>query len=108
MTCRLLAILWPGLLLVSCDKAGQPNSHHEADSTAPPVRRSGHEPRENPPDPRDELRMALKSAESIQSPEAREKIIAEVAWNALEFDPELAREAFQQLAAGHPEKIRLS
>ena len=52
--------------------------------------------------------MALKSAESIQSPEAREKIIAEVAWNALEIDPELAREAFGQLPAGSSEKIRLA
>ena len=107
MTCRLLAILWPGLLLVSCDKAGPSNSHERDDSAAAPVRRSGHAPRENPTTPRDELRVKLQAAASAPSPEAREEIIAEVAWNALEIDPELAREAFLQLSADHPQRILL-
>lgn len=51
--------------------------------------------------------MALKTAESAPSPEAREEIIAEVAWNALEIDPDLAREAFLLLSADHPQKILL-
>ena len=107
MTCRLLAILWSGLLLVSCDKAGPSNSRQGDDSSAPPVRRSGHAPRENPTTPRDELRVKLQAAASAPSPEAREEIIAEVAWNALEIDPELAREAFLQLSADHPQRMLL-
>ena len=107
MTCRLLAILWPGLLLLSCDKAGPSHSHKGDDSSAPPVRRSGHAPRENPATPRDKLRVKLQTAASARSPEAREEIIAEVAWNALEIDPELARDAFLQLSADHPQKILL-
>jgi hypothetical protein len=100
-------MLWPGLLLLSCDKAGPPNSHQGDDSSAPPVRRSGHAPRENPPTPRDELHKKLRTAASASSPEAREEIIAEVAWNALEIDPELAREAFLQLSANYPQKVLL-
>jgi hypothetical protein len=107
VTSRLLAILWPGLLLVSCDKAGPSDSHKGDDSSAPPVRRSGHAPRENPATPRDELRVQLQTAASAPSPEARAEIIAEVAWNALEIDPALARETFLQLSADHPQKILL-
>ena len=51
--------------------------------------------------------MALNTAESAPSPEAREEIIAEVAWKALEIDPALAREAFLLLSADHPQKILL-
>ncbi len=51
--------------------------------------------------------MALQTAASAPSPEARAEIIAEVAWNALEIDPALAREAFLQLSADHPQKILL-
>ncbi len=107
MTSRLLAILWPGLLLVSCDKSATSDSRKGEDSSAPPVRRSGHAPRENPPTPRHELRKKLRAAASDPSPEAREEIIADVAWSALEIDPELAREAFLQLSADHPQKILL-
>jgi hypothetical protein len=95
------------LLLVSCDKSGSSNSPKGDHSAAPPVRRSGYAPRENPPTPRDELRKKLRTAASAASPEAREEIIAEVAWNALEIDPELARDAFLQLSADHPQKILL-
>ncbi len=107
MTSRLLAILWPGLLLVSCDKSGSSNSPKGDLSAAPSVRRSGNAPRENPPTPRHELRKKLRAAASDPSPEAREKIIAEVAWNALEIDPELARDAYLQLSADHSQKILL-
>ena len=51
--------------------------------------------------------MALKSADSDPSPEAREKIIAEVALATLETDPDLARDAFLQLSADHPQRILL-
>ena len=107
MTSRLLAILWPGLFLVSCDKSATLDSRKGEDSSSPLVRRSGNAPRENPPTPREELRKKLRTAESALSPEAREEIIAEVAWNALEIDPELARDAYLQLSADHPQTILL-
>lgn len=52
--------------------------------------------------------MALKMAEASESPEVREKTIADLAWSALEIDPDLAREAFLRLSDSHPEKIRLA
>ena len=51
--------------------------------------------------------MALETAGTIELAAEREQEIAAVAWNALDIDPELAREAFQQLSTDNPEKIRL-
>jgi hypothetical protein len=54
-----------------------------------------------------DLREILKSAAGIESLATREKAIADVAWNALETDPDLAWEALLQLPADGSEKIRL-
>jgi hypothetical protein len=53
------------------------------------------------------LREELRAAQQLESSEARDKALAEVAWNALEIDPDLACEAFQQLPTNSVEKIRL-
>lgn len=97
----------PGLLLVCCDKPGTSDTRTGDAQPAQRVPRSGHARRENPPAVREALRVALKTAESIESPAVREKALADVAWSALEIDPELAREAFQQLPADGTEKLRL-
>jgi hypothetical protein len=104
---RFLPILCPGLLLVCCDKPGESSTRKGDNEPARRVARSPRSPRENPPDALAELRVTLKAAEKIEAPEAREKALADVAWNALEIDPELARDAFLQLSADNPEKIRL-
>jgi hypothetical protein len=49
----------------------------------------------------------MEAAVWIESPAARDKAIAEVAWNALETEPGLACEAFLKLPTGSTEKIRL-
>lgn len=64
-------------------------------------------PRGNPADAPETLRRALHAARGIEVPEARDKALADVAWNALEIDPDLACEAFRQLPANSAEKIRL-
>lgn len=107
MTHRLPMLLWPGLLLVCCDKPGEADTRKGESAAAPRVARGGHAPRPSPAGSMEELRTTLNEAGKIEKPEARDKALAEVAWNALELDPELAREAFQQLPADSAEKIRL-
>jgi hypothetical protein len=107
VTRRLLSILWFGLLFVCCDKPGGKDAYQGDDAPAARVARRGHAPREQSPGTPDARRMILQAAVAIESPAAREKALADVAWNALEIDPELACEAFQQLPAGSAEKLRL-
>lgn len=104
---RLLAFLAPGLLLVCCDKPGQSYAHENSAAPKTRVSHSGHTTRQPGPGSLSELRKILKTAAEIESPVAREKAIADVAWNALETAPELACEAFLQLPTGSVEKIRL-
>jgi hypothetical protein len=49
----------------------------------------------------------MEAADKLETPAAREKALAEVAWNAIEADPDLAHEAFLRLPSDSPEKIRL-
>ena len=49
----------------------------------------------------------MQAAVGLEAPAAREKELADVAWNALEIDPDLARDAFLQLPLDSAEKIRL-
>ncbi len=107
MTRRLLTFLCSGLLLACCDKPGGKDTHQGDDARVPRVARGGHAPRDQPSGTPEALRMTLSLAEKIEAPAAREKALADVAWNALETDPDLACEAFQQLPADSAEKIRL-
>ncbi len=104
---RLLAFLAPGLLLVCCDKPGQSDAHENSAAPKTRVSHAGHTTRQSGPGSSAELRKILKTAAEIESPVAREKAIADVAWNALETDSELAVDAFLQLPTGSAEKIRL-
>lgn len=109
---RTLTVLIPGLMLVCCDK---PASSDKRTVDSAPARRpaSGGDGRHAPtriadaPQTPETLRERLEAAAKIKSSEERFKAIAEVAWNALEIDPELASEAFLKLPEGNPERIRL-
>lgn len=107
MTRRFPLCLWLGLCLGSCDKPARTNTSSSGAEATPRVRRDVRPPRAETPDPGEKLRVALKAAAELASPDDREQAIAEIAWNALETDPDLAREAFQQLPADSTEKIRL-
>lgn len=104
MNLRLHACLGLGLLAASCDKPNQVHSPAEENPDAPRItKKIQRPPREDVPDARGKLRSALE----IKAPEARDKTIAKLAWDALELDPELAREAMDKLTPGGPERIRL-
>lgn len=102
---RKLTFILPCLLLVCCDKQSEMDSP-EADAPAPAPRRR-HALRDNSPDKPESLRSLLETALRIESAAVREKALADVAWSALETDPDLAHEAFLKLSANSPEKIRL-
>ncbi len=120
---RLLTCLCPGLLLVCCDKPDKHETHmgatvpgtrvtHDRHSlreriSETPAATVGIVPDEHPSDSPAALRSALQAAMDIESPADRGKALAEVAWNALDIDPELASEAFLQLPKGSDEKLRL-
>ena len=102
---RHLTALWLGLSLLSCDKPVSSESLNDEPSSEVPRRR--HAVREQTPDITDSLETLLKVALEIESPAARDKALADVAWSAIETDPEIAHEAFHRLPADSPEKIRL-
>jgi hypothetical protein len=109
---RFLTFLWPGLLLVSCDKPAPSDQRTGDPAPARRAERGGdgrHAPTRIPDTPQtpESLRERLEDAAEIESSEERYRAIAEVAWNAFEIDPELASEAFLKLPEGCPERIRL-
>ncbi len=96
------------LLFVSCDKqqgVGRPGK--DAEPVKSKVTRSARPPGEEPAVVAADPRVALKSALEIQAATLRDNALAEVAWNSLELDPEVAREAFDALSAESAEKTRL-
>lgn len=94
-------------MLLGCDKSDPAGVSKDADASAGSIARGSHALREHSPDASAELRNSLETAATIESPEAREKALAEIAWNAIEIDPKLACAAFLQLRTGSPERIRL-
>lgn len=95
------------LLLVSCDKRQEVDGAHAAEKQPPASTRAERPPRVEAQRPEEELRESLKAAVELETPAERDKAVAQVAWDALELDPELAREAFDKLSPGSPERIRL-
>jgi hypothetical protein len=102
-----LTFLLPGLLLVCCDKPREADAPKDETAPAASTKRRGHIPREEAPDKPAELRQLFETALAIESAAQREKALADIAWSALEIDPNLAHEAFLKLPAGSPGKIRL-
>jgi len=104
---RSLFLLLPGLWLACCDKPGASDARGETGVPTTRSSRGARVPREPIPGSVAEWRKMLKTAAAIESPETRQKVIAEVAWNTLATDPDLACKAFLQLPAGSSEKISL-
>jgi hypothetical protein len=97
-----------GLLLISCDKPKE-NSVVAENETSPSRITKSVRPPQN-----DELtvtptqlRENLKQAAEITSPKERDQALQEIIWDALELDPELARQGFKQLTSGSPERNQL-
>ena len=97
------------LLLVACgEKKESTTSAPDAGQSALPgrsaVRSAGDE---DEPDPRIALRASLDQASAEQDPAAREKILESVAWDAIDVDPALSREAFAALTPDSASSRRL-
>lgn len=94
-------------LTAACERPEKSGRSADDENPGPPVTRSQGPPRESQPDSRDALRAAFSAAEAIADPAARDKALAQVAWNALERNEEIAREAFERLAPDSPQRIAL-
>jgi hypothetical protein len=88
-------------VLAGCDKPAPPEP--SADNLPVPAAR----PARIHPEPEETRASPLAAALAIQSPEEREEAIAEIAWNALESDPEVAREAFEKLSQDSEPRLKL-
>jgi hypothetical protein len=95
------------LLLAACDRPEKTGEGSGEAGSGPPVTRSHRPPREVLPDKKEELRRELARSETIRDPEERDKVLVQVAWNALEVDPELAREALERLMMNSDDRIAL-
>lgn len=104
MIARCYLMLWLGLLLVSCDKPPKVAAPRDRPSVAQRVTGGARPAAEEPPQSRVQLREQMQRARQLASPEERNQALAAAVWDALELDPELAREGFEQLSAGSAEK----
>jgi hypothetical protein len=93
-------------LLAGCERSGK-NGKGVEEKANPEITRSHRPPREALPDKQGELRDELAKARMCAEPEERDKRLAQVAWNAMELDPELAREAFESLMPESSDRIAL-
>jgi hypothetical protein len=107
MTCQFQPWICISLLLiVSCERKRE-TSRSTEEKAGPIITRSQRPPRETTPDKKEELREELAKARMSGEPQERDKMLAQVAWNAMELDPELAREAIDSLPLDCPDRIAL-
>jgi hypothetical protein len=94
-----------GLLLISCDKPKENSAVTENESSPSRITKSVRPPQNDEPvvTPA-QLRETMKQAAEITSPKERDQALQEIIWDALELDPDLAREGFKQLTSGSPER----
>jgi hypothetical protein len=107
MISRFHPLLCLGLLLVSCDNPPEAATNSETSAPSPRVTKTARPASGELPNQREKLRAGLTKAAGIVSPEERNRALAAAVWDALDLEPELAREGMQQLAAGSEEKARL-
>ena len=92
-------------LVTGCEKPKKTENVDPTNTTPPLVTK--HQRDDTPADRKTKLRSELATAEKIELTELRAKAIAEVAWNAIEQEPEVALAALGQLGTDNPERIRL-
>lgn len=95
------------LLLAACERSDKSGEEGGEAGSGPTATRSHRPPREVLPDNNEVLRAELARSEAITDSEERDKVVVQVAWNALEVDPELAREALKRLMVDSDERIAL-
>ena len=107
MVARLVQLLCFSLLVVGCDKPKKRAIAPENQADRPRVTKSNRSAPDEPPKSRDQMLVAFQKAEQISSPEEKNQALAAAIWDALDLEPELARQGFQRLIAGSDEKNRL-
>lgn len=103
-------LVLPLLLLAACDKRkqGSSGSSEESGQGALPGRSTNRSASsEEEPDPRIALRASFDRAAGEKDAAAREKILESVAWDAIDVDPALSREAFAALTPDSESSRRL-
>jgi hypothetical protein len=95
------------LLLIGCGEKEENSAAAERQEPLP-GRSESRLPRDSEDaDPRIALRESLDEAVRESDPEAREKLLEAVAWDAIDVDPELSREAFASLTPGSESSRRM-
>lgn len=94
------------LLLAACERP-EKSAQGVKEKAGPEIVRSQRPPRESTPDKKEDMREQLAKARMNEEPQERNKMLAQVAWNAMELDPELAREAIDSLPLDSPDRIAL-
>ncbi len=103
-------LVLPLLLLAACDKKKQESSGSPAEggqSSLPGRSTTRSASPEDEPDPRVALRASLDRAAGERDATTREKILESVAWDAIDVDPALSREAFAALTPGSESSRRM-
>lgn len=96
-----------GLLLVSCDKPRQVAKAPDSPAAAPRSTGTKRPASRDLPTSREKLRASFDAAVEIATPEEKNRALAAAVWDALELEPELAREGLRQMTTGSEEKNRL-
>ncbi|MES2438538.1 MAG: hypothetical protein V4584_05710 [Verrucomicrobiota bacterium] len=107
MIARFHPVLCLVLFFASCDKRENAPDPPERTVSAPRVTKSDRPAPDELPNPHETLRSAISKAGEIPTPEERNRALSAAVWDALETDPELAREGFRQMTAGSEERNRL-
>lgn len=96
-------------VLAACERQSDRGGASGKTPEQPATTRSSSMPRETAgqADATGRLREALLAAEAITAEDERRKATAEVAWQAVEIDQDLAREAFSMLPVDSDERIPL-
>ncbi len=107
MTVRIFQLLCLALTLAACDKSKK-TAHEPADEpNKPRVTKSYRSAPDLLLKPQDQIIAAFKEAEEIREPEEKNRALAAAIWDAMDLEPEMARQAMQKLTAGSEEKNRL-
>ena len=93
-------------LLASCDKPGDTGKSGSAAESNPGITRAARQPRMDVLNRRKDLRDSLTAALALEASEARDQALAQVVRDAFELAPEIAAEAFGQLAVDSAERMK--
>lgn len=97
-------------LLASCGekKSGRPRGSETSSKSPRSETRSNRDPEPGTTASKRVLRESFESALASTDPEVRSKVLGQVAWDAIDIDPELSRQAFAELPADSPERAKLA